>query len=279
MRAEGTRIRSKQRWRVMHSFDPDVAVKVGVNAAILYANISWWCAKNQANGRNVHEGLAWTYNSVKAWSELFPYLSAKQIRSALLVLEDEGLIVSGEFNESSYDRTKWYSPSGKLDLPCRATQLAPEGKPIPVIKPDINLGREEEALSAYNSMAERAGLSKAQTLTPKRRSSLKKRLEEVGGLDGWIVALEKVEQSDFLTGKRPTNNGPFHADLDFILQQSSFTRLMEGFYDNRSSSNQHSARNTGASRAVSNLRAGFQASAADDRNGDGAGSADYQLPF
>lgn len=124
----------------MHSFDPDIAQRVGVHAAVLYQNIVWWCAKNAANGHNQHDGRYWTYNSVKAWAELFPYMTAKQIRTSLDRLETEGLILSGEYNKSAYDRTKWYCPSSQVDLPCRATQLATEGKPIPVInsvnKPD-----------------------------------------------------------------------------------------------------------------------------------------------
>lgn len=212
-------------------------------------------------------------------------------------LRKEAVYVEHSVKEQS-DRKKGKSPSKSLkdnestqstDYPQNIRGESPEQPTQQPNNPTVKKERAKALLSsnddvqaaydAYNEIADRAGLAVAQKFTPARQSSLKKRLKEVGGLDGWIVALEKVEQSDFLTGRKPGNNGPFHADLDFILQQSSFTRLMEGFYDNRSASNQHSARNAGASRAVSNLRAGFQASAADDRSGDGAGPADYQLPF
>jgi len=121
----------------MHSFDPKIAERVGVNAAVLYQNIVWWCAKNAANRHNEHDGRFWTYNSVKAWAELFPYLTLKQIRSALDRLEDEGLILSGCYNASAYDRTKWYCPSSQAELPSRANEIARKGEPIPVSKPDI----------------------------------------------------------------------------------------------------------------------------------------------
>ena len=122
----------------MHSFDPDIAARVGVNAAVLYQNIVWWCAKNAANRVNVHDGRYWTFNSVKAWGELFPYLTGKQIRSALDKLEEEGLILSGIFNKSGYDRTKWYCPAGQIDLPQKANGIASEGEPIPDINTDLN---------------------------------------------------------------------------------------------------------------------------------------------
>lgn len=89
-----------------------------------------------------------------------------------------------------------------------------------------------EALELYNAMAGANGLPKAQTLTPKRKTHLKKRLDEIGGLDGWRVALEKVAASDFLKGGSETG---WRASLDFLLQQSSLTKLMEGTYDNRKS--------------------------------------------
>lgn len=119
----------------MHSFNPEIAEKVGVNAAVIYQNILWWAQKNAANEKHFHDGRYWTYNSILAFESLFPYLTAKQIRSALSCLEDEGFIVSGNYNQSTYDRTKWYSPNGQLDLPCRANGFDPEGKPIPVSKP------------------------------------------------------------------------------------------------------------------------------------------------
>lgn len=123
-----------------HSFDPDIAKQVGVSAAVIYQNIHWWCEKNAANGKHLYDGRFWTYNSVAAFDELFPYLTRKQIRTALDKLLDAGLLVSGNFNNSAYDRTKWYSPACPLaqtDLPDGATSFAQKGKPIPVSKPDI----------------------------------------------------------------------------------------------------------------------------------------------
>lgn len=93
----------------MHSFSVDVAKEVGVNAAILLQSIKWWCEKNRANGKHCHDGLYWTYNSVKAWQELYPYLGKSAIDNALKKLEERGFIKVGNYNKSAYDRTKWYA--------------------------------------------------------------------------------------------------------------------------------------------------------------------------
>lgn len=92
-----------------HSFDVKVAEKVGIEAAILLKNIYWWCKHNCANGKNVHEGQAWTFNSRRAYAELFPYMKDSRIRAALKLLQDGGYIKTGSFNKIAYDRTTWYT--------------------------------------------------------------------------------------------------------------------------------------------------------------------------
>lgn len=119
---------------------------VGVNAAILYQNIFFWCERNAAKRKNLRDGNYWTYNSVSAFHELFPYLTEKQIRVALDKLETSGLIEVGCFNEDARDRTRWYALVDKSLLPSEAvtfalqgkSTFAPEGEPLPVGKPDLN---------------------------------------------------------------------------------------------------------------------------------------------
>ena len=91
-----------------HSFDVNTAVRHGIQAAILIENLRFWLLKNIANKKNLHEGHYWTYNSAKAFAELFPYISEDAIQRILKKLEAEGIIFTGNFNNNPYDRTKWY---------------------------------------------------------------------------------------------------------------------------------------------------------------------------
>ena len=85
------------------------------------------------------------------------------------------------------------------------------------------------ALDEYNQLAERAGLAKAKMLTKSRTPKLRARLDE-HGLDGWRQALGNVERSSFLCGEQPGRN--WKASFDFLLQESSFVKVLEGQYGN-----------------------------------------------
>lgn len=93
------------------------------------------------------------------------------------------------------------------------------------------------AVEAYNLVAEEHDWPKVQSVTPKRRSALKARLREVGGIGGWRAAMAKASASAFLRGDagRARGHEAWAPDLDFFIQQSSFTKLMEGKYDDRDS--------------------------------------------
>lgn len=92
----------------------------------------------------------------------------------------------------------------------------------------------ETCVAAWNDLAERRGLSRVQTLTEARKQNLRRRLAECGGLSGWEIALARIDASPFLCG---SNDRGWRADFDFCTRQSSFTKLMEGRYD------EHSPRN------------------------------------
>ena len=92
-----------------HFFSVNAARAYGVNAAIILQNLAYWCEHNRANDKHFYDGRYWTYNSMRAFSEIFDYMGVKQIRNALQKLEEDGAIVTGNFNSNTHDRTMWYS--------------------------------------------------------------------------------------------------------------------------------------------------------------------------
>lgn len=106
-----------------HHFSVEVATEYGMLEAVLLNNIHYWIRKNEANGRNYYDDKYWTYNSAKAFHELFPYASERRIRNALKHLEDDGIIVTGNYNASAYDRTTWYALTEKGKSICRFCKM------------------------------------------------------------------------------------------------------------------------------------------------------------
>jgi hypothetical protein len=135
-----------------HYFDVEVAKEVGVNAAIIYENLSFWVKHNTKQGKNLKEGVYWMYATQKDIAAQFDYLSIKQVRTAIEKLEKHEYIKIGSFNRHGYDRTAWYSltekgncespdgekqvPAGANGQPTRAIGFDLGGLTIPDIEKD-----------------------------------------------------------------------------------------------------------------------------------------------
>jgi len=100
------------------------------------------------------------------------------------------------------------------------TPLPPSGGPTPF--------EALTAFEAYNATALRCGLPQAAKFTPDRKRKIVARLRDYGS-DGWSKALANIERSSFLTG---TNDRGWRADLEFLLQPSSFAKVHDGGYGN-----------------------------------------------
>jgi len=129
---------------MIHSFDIDIAKEHGIDRAVIIHNLAFWHKTNQANERNYFDGKYWTFNSSKAFHEIFPYFSQSKIKRILGDLEDNHTIVSGVYNKHKFDRTKWYaiideSVLSKYDIHhCLKMDNATSGSgpTIPDSKPD-----------------------------------------------------------------------------------------------------------------------------------------------
>ena len=135
-----------------HSFNVEVATKYGIDEAILLENLMFWVSKNRANEKHYYDGEHWTYNSQRAFTEIFPYWSRQKVQRILSNLKKHDLILTGNYNEHAYDRTQWYTltdraweilnPSFAQERTeyCSKPSNEPSGseQPIPDINTDIN---------------------------------------------------------------------------------------------------------------------------------------------
>lgn len=131
---------------MQHNFDVDIAEKYGLKEAILLNHLWFWVEKNKANEVHYYDGTYWTYNSIKAFNKLFPYLSERQINNTLKSLKERGIIQTGNYNKSTYDRTMWYAftkmgvsimQKCKMEDAKMSNGYVENVKPIPDINTDI----------------------------------------------------------------------------------------------------------------------------------------------
>lgn len=92
-----------------HHFKVALAKEFGIEAAILIDEFRFQISRNKANEKNFYDGRYWTYNSQKAYAEIFPYLSVGQIKRIISSLVDKGIMLKGNYNTNQYDRTNWYA--------------------------------------------------------------------------------------------------------------------------------------------------------------------------
>ena len=154
-----------------HSFNIYIAERYGIPSAVLLKNIYFWIEKNRANETNYYDGYYWTYNSKKAFADLFPYLNPRQIDYALKKLIDDGLLITGNYNKVAYDRTLWYAITKKgysilqnceMETTKKGNGNPENDEPIPNNKPVINGDKtankkkgRKTAVASFDSLIEK----------------------------------------------------------------------------------------------------------------------------
>lgn len=84
---------------------PSLAVKIGLNEALFIQQLHYWVDRS----KNIIDGRQWVYNTMADWSNQFPFWSQKTLSRTISNLEKKKLVISGNYNQKGYDRTKWYT--------------------------------------------------------------------------------------------------------------------------------------------------------------------------
>lgn len=249
---------------MIHQFDTEIAAEVGLLPAVLFYNIQHWIQKNEANQKHFHDGRYWTYNSIKAFQLQFSYVSAKQIEKALNKLKDAELIMTGNFNSFTRDRTLWYaltdkaisiSPNEEMHFPKKGNPFPQKGEPLPDNKPYIKQQIKDNIESSgedtieskkidYKQIADAFNeictcLPKIKTITDKRKRKIKTLLfaleeselmNDVDYIDKMRMLFRLVKESDFLSGRNGKWSG---CSFDWIIETSNAVKIIEGNYSNK----------------------------------------------
>jgi hypothetical protein len=97
-----------------YAFNVQIAVAYGVDEAILVHAMEFWIKKNRANERNFNDGRWWSYNSLAALGELFPFWSKRQLERVIASCREKGILYVGDYNEDRWKRTTWYALDDRI---------------------------------------------------------------------------------------------------------------------------------------------------------------------
>lgn len=141
---------------------PTIARALDINKAIILQQVQYWVLKS----KHERDGFIWIWNSYTEWAEQFPWLTPRAVRHHINGLEEDGLLISGEYNRDKRDNTKWYridyqavdriveaatkaaggvaksgTPRGKKGR----LHVATNGTPLPETTPEITPREEEDS--------------------------------------------------------------------------------------------------------------------------------------
>lgn len=250
-----------------HSFDVEIAKEYGIESAIILKHLSFWIQKNMACEKHCFNGIYWTYSSVKAFRELFPYMGEKQIRNNIDKLKKAGLIIVGEFNKSAYDRTKWYAitdagwdllhhkpldlSKGQMSFGERANgnvertnRSEQKDEPIPDIITDIitdiipdnntmgGNGRIGKAdidciVKAWNSIPAAQVKNITKIVSGTQRYEWLIARAKEYGVNDILRAIENIKYSPYLQGN---NNHGWTITFDWFVRPNNFPKVLDGNY-------------------------------------------------
>lgn len=95
----------------------------------------------------------------------------------------------------------------------------------------ISSDKSKDMIVKINEILTQYGVAKIRELTEERKIKLKERCRSVGGFENFLGHMEvALAESSFLRGD---NDKGWQADFDFFLQKSSWQKVIEGKYKDK----------------------------------------------
>src|SRR4051794_14623443 len=124
---------------------PSLAQKIGVNESVILQQIHYWLV----NSQHEKDGRKWVYNTYKEWQVQMPFWSESTIKRSIKSLEEQGYLLSANYNRLKMDKTKWYSIDyeklAELESDARVFQEPSTGQIESTLDPKCHL--EEDSVT------------------------------------------------------------------------------------------------------------------------------------
>ena len=95
--------------RLHHGFSVEHAELYGIECAILIHHIQFWIEQNQRMKRNFYDGKTWMYQTQDEIAACYSYWNREKVQRILQKLQDLNVLVKGNYNKNSFDKTGWYA--------------------------------------------------------------------------------------------------------------------------------------------------------------------------
>lgn len=89
----------------------EIAIAYGIDVAIFVENMRYWSETNAQIHENFIDGRYWVYYSLDGFSRMYPIWSRDQVKRLIVKCKNAGLLLTADYNDNPYKRTKWYSLS------------------------------------------------------------------------------------------------------------------------------------------------------------------------
>lgn len=98
----------------MYSLELELASRLGVSTAAVYARLCDLCREKAKMDADRHDGLFWVQIPIKDFRRVFPFLSPTTVYKALRTLRNDGLVIVGHYGGADgHDKrgnlSNWYA--------------------------------------------------------------------------------------------------------------------------------------------------------------------------
>lgn len=233
-----------------HHFNVEFAKRYGIEEAIIVNNLYFWICKNTANEKYFKDGRVWTYNSNRAFMELFPYMNKTKIFRIIKKLEDEDIIIKATYNESCWDKTLWYSFSNygiKVLIECgftdifRINNMLIQNDNIDVVKVNHRDSQSEPTIPYINNIYNKKEINKDKSLFTKKGFDFVLSLVSVGVdkdvVSDWIKIRNAKKASNTATAFASIKNALERINVKYGISPTNAIKIcvINGWYGCRES--------------------------------------------
>ncbi len=222
----------------------EAAMVAGVSRSVAIA--AWHCLLESAAGRN----NCGSFDATPRRIAVILCEKPTDIDALLAAFNELGLI--GEGAVRSWKRRQFQSDDSKERVAKHRAKKRQENADVTVGNGDVTAPYTEtdtdkkdssneelsaeptakpvtknEIIEAWQTRMVPQGFPAIRKITGQRDRQLKARIRD-STIDEWSQAFSAMERSSFLRGE---NDRGWRADFDFLLQPKSFTKLLEGAYD------------------------------------------------